>query len=69
MELARLKKARDKCAWIIASSGDQGKAYLPIFSRLEAEIHALENQESAYEKVLRIGTQFGTQNGTHPAQF
>lgn len=69
MELARLKNARDKCAWIIASSGDQGKVYLPIFSRLEAEIHALENQESAFEKVLRISTQFGTQNGTQPPSF
>ena len=58
----QLVEARNKCAFIISKYGE---CYLPIFERLENELKAFEKNKALLKKALHIGTQNGTQNGTH----
>ncbi|MBL7681779.1 MAG: hypothetical protein JNK00_00345 [Flavipsychrobacter sp.] len=61
IKLSEIKKARDKCARIVAKYGIR---YLPIFERLEKEIAIREAQEKLFQKALEISTQIDTQIGT-----
>lgn len=57
-----ITKARNKCAQIILSFGEQ---YLPIFERLEKEFASRKKKQKMLERVRQIASENGTQNGTH----
>jgi len=59
--LQDIEEARDRCATIIYHQGEQ---YLPIFERLEQEIEARKKQDRLLERVHKIATENGTENGT-----
>ena len=54
--------ARNRCAKLIAQYGEK---YLPIFERLENEIEERKKYGALLDRALKIGTQYGTQSGTH----
>ncbi len=60
--LSEIIEARDKVAWIIVK---YGKRYLPIFERLDFEVEKRKKEEELLQKAITIGTQNGTQSGTH----
>lgn len=60
--LSEIIEARDKVARIIAK---YGKRYLPIFERLDFEVEKRKKEEELLKKAIDIGTQNGTQSGTH----
>lgn len=60
--LDRIIQARNKCAQIIMSHGEQ---FLPIFERLEKEILIRSKKQKTLERIQQIALEFGTQNGTH----
>lgn len=64
IKLQDIIRARNKCADLIAK---YGKAYLPVFERLENEIAVREKQQQLFNRALKISTQnrthFSTQNG------
>lgn len=48
-----IQAAYDYMVDVIAARAD-GAAYMPIFERLEAELKAMDDRESAVERVRRI---------------
>jgi hypothetical protein len=46
-----LEKCLDRLALLIAESGDNGAAYLPIYDRLEAELAALTVKEDRMARI------------------
>ena len=52
-DLTRLAQAYEFIARMVAERPD-GAAYLPVFERLEAEIEAVADRESAVERARRV---------------
>lgn len=65
INLADLKRGRDKAAFAVAHYGEQ---YLPIFERIEREIADLE-LGTTLARALEIGTRIRPQNGPRIAQI
>ena len=56
--IEQIEEARNVCAKVIAMHGEK---YLPIFERLDNELHQRKKQDCLLQKALKIATQ----NDTH----
>lgn len=48
----RIERALDGLARIIAAAGEAGRAYLPIFARLERELAAMREEDATLAAAL-----------------